>query len=308
MIKTIASCIERRSNRLIYSQSLIIPYCESYNNSIFVFMKGKPIMITNPICVFDSGLGSLSIIRELKREIPQENLLYFADRSHFPYGTKQHDELRGIITNTINYLTRYKPKLIIIASTTPSLYLLDEIKKNTGVSLIGVKPPLKEACRLTKKKHIAIMATQASISSKALTEQIRREVPQDILVTKINVSPVIHLVEDGTYLTNERRTFDIISHIIGDELDRKIDVVTLSSTHLPFVKRYLSDLLPTVKFVDPARIVSREVKRFLISGRKLKRSGVGRLEVYVSSGKRQFEQIIRTMGIKEPVQEISLNF
>jgi glutamate racemase len=265
-------------------------------------------MINNPVCVFDSGLGSLSIIRELRREIPHENLLYFADRSHFPYGTKQHGELRGIITNTINYLARYKPKLIIMASTTPSLQILDEIKKKTGVSLIGVKPPLKEACRMTKKKHIAIMATQASISSKALEEQIRREVPQDILVTKINVSPVIEIVENGTYITNERRTFDVISNIIGDELDRKVDVVTLSSTHLPFVKRYLSSLLPTVKFVDPARIVSRDVRKLLLSARKLRRSGVGRLEVYVTSGKRQFEQIIRTMGVKEPVQEVSLNF
>src|ERR1051325_6128978 len=79
-------------------------YFESYNNSIFVFMKCSLIMINNPICVFDSGLGSLSIIRELRREIPHENLLYLADRSHFPYGTKQDNELRGIITNTINYL------------------------------------------------------------------------------------------------------------------------------------------------------------------------------------------------------------
>src|SRR5919202_2374190 len=265
-------------------------------------------MINNPVCVFDSGLGSLSIIRELRREIPQENLLYFADRSHFPYGTKQYGELRSIITNTINYLARYKPKLIIIASTTPSLQILDEIKKNTGVSLIGVKPPLKEACRMTKKKHIAIMATQASISSKALEQQIRREVPQDIMVTRIDASPVIELVENVTYITNERRTFDVISNIIGDELDEKIDVVTLSSTHLPFVKGYLASLVPKMKFVDPARIVSRDVKKFLLSNRKLRSSGFGKLEVYVSSEKRQFEHIVRAMGVKEHVHEISLNF
>jgi glutamate racemase len=152
------------------------------------------------------------------------------------------------------------------------------------------------------------MATQASISSKGLAEQIKKEVPQDILVTKINASPVIELVENGTYITNERRTFDVISNMIGDELDEKVDVITLSSTHLPFVKRYLSSLLPTVKFVDPAKIVSRDVKKFLLSNKKLRKSGVGRLEVFVSGGKRQFEQIIRIMGIREPVQEIALNF
>jgi glutamate racemase len=265
-------------------------------------------MLNNPICVFDSGLGSLSIIRELRREIPHENLLYLADKSHFPYGTKQHEELHRIIIDTVNYLARYRPKLIIIASITPSVHILDEIKKNYSIPLLGVRPPLKEACKLTKKKHIAIMATRASIASKGLTEQIRKEVPQDILVTKIDVSPVIELVENGTYITNERRTFDVISNIIGDDLDKKIDVVTLSSTHLPFVKRYLASLVPGVRFVDPARIVSRDVKKFLLSNRKLRRTGSGRLEVYVSSGKRQFEHIVRTMGVKEPVQEISLNF
>jgi glutamate racemase len=265
-------------------------------------------MIYNPICVFDSGLGSLSIIRELRREIPHENLLYFADKAHFPYGTKQREELREIITNTINFLEKYKPKLIIVASTTPSVHILDEIKKNASTPLLGVRPPLKEACRITKKKHIGIMATQASIASKGLAEQIRKEVPQDILITKIDASAVIELVENGTYITNERRTFDVISNLIGDELDKKIDVITLSSTHLPFVKRYLSSLLPRVKFVDPARIVSSDVKKFLLSNKKLRKSGVGRLELFVSGGKRQFEQIIRTMGVKEPVQEISINF
>ena len=152
------------------------------------------------------------------------------------------------------------------------------------------------------------MATRATIASNGLTQQIKREVPQDIMVTRIDASPVIELVENGTYITNERRTFDVISNILGDELDEKIDVVTLSSTHLPFVKGYLASLIPRVKFVDPARIVSRDVKKLLVSNKKLRSSGFGKLEVYVSSEKRQFEHIVRTMGVKEHVHEISLNF
>ena len=91
------------------------------------------------------------------------------------------------------------------------------------------------------------MATQGTIMSKGLEDQIRREIPQNILVTKFNASPIIELVENGTYITNERRTFDVISDILGNELDKKIDVITLSSTHLPFVKRYLNYLVPTGK-------------------------------------------------------------
>jgi glutamate racemase len=266
-------------------------------------------LTNNPIAVFDSGIGSLSIIRELKREVPNEDLLYFADRAHFPYGTKSHSELREIIINTVNYLRRYKPKAIVIASNTPSVQVLDEVRRTVpDISVIGVRPPLKEAARLTKKKHIGIMATEGTIRSKELENQIRREVPQHILVTKFNASPIIELIEHGIHLENERRTFDVVSRVLGDGVDEKIDVITLSSTHLPFVKSYLNALLPTVRFVDPAQIVAKDVRKFLKFSRMTKKSGTGRLQILVSDGKREFERSIRAMGLREPIEEIFLTF
>lgn len=266
-------------------------------------------MTNNPVAVFDSGIGSLSIIRELRREVPAEDLLYFADRAHFPYGGKSHQELREITVNTINYLRRFKPKLIVVASNTPSVQVLDEVRKTiTDVPLVGVRPPLKEAARLTKKKHIGIMATAGTVNSRELEYQIRREVPQHILVTKFNASPIIELVEAGVHLTDERRTYDVISRVLGDSVDEKMDVITLSSTHLPFVKRYLNALLPTVRFVDPAQMVARDVRKFLSFHRMTKKSGSGKLQILVSDGKREFEKSIRAMGVKEPVQEVFLTF
>ncbi len=266
-------------------------------------------MTNNPVAVFDSGIGSLSIIRELKREVPNEDLLYFADRAHFPYGTMSHPQLRDIMFNTINYLRRYKPKLIVVASNTPSVQVLDEVKRMiTDVPIIGVRPPLKEAARVTKKKHIGIMATEGTIRSKELEIQIRREVPQHILVSKFNASPIIELIEQGVHLDNERRTFDVVSRVLGDDVDEKLDVITLSSTHLPFVKTYLNALLPTVRFVDPAQIVARDVRKFLKSYRMAKKSGTGRLQILVSDGKREFEKSVRAMGIREPVEEVFLTF
>lgn len=266
-------------------------------------------MTSNPVAVFDSGIGSLSIIRELRREVPYEDLLYFADRAHFPYGTKSHGELRGIISSTINYLKRYKPKVVVVASNTPTVQVLDEVRKMIAdVPLIGVRPPLKEAARLTRKKHIGIMATEGTIRSKELENQIRREVPQHILVTKFNASPIIELIEQGVHLENERRTFDVISRVLGDGVDEKLDVITLSSTHLPFVKKYLNALLPTVRFVDPAQIVARDVRKLLAFYRMNKKSGTGRLQILVSDGKREFEKSVRAMGVKEPVEQVFLTF
>jgi glutamate racemase len=269
----------------------------------------KIALTNNPVVVFDSGIGSLSIIRELRREIPYEDLLYFADKVHFPYGTKSHSELREIIVNTINYLKRYKPKLVVVASNTPSVQVLDEVRRRiTDISVVGVRPPLKEAARLTKKKHIGIMATGGMIRSREFENQIRREVPQHILVTKFNASPIIDLIEQGVHLENERRTFDVISRVLGDNVDKKIDVITLSSTHLPFVKRYLNSLLPTARFIDPAQIVAKDVRKSLAFYRMMKKSGRSNLRILVSDGKREFEKSIRAMGVREPVEEVFLTF
>jgi glutamate racemase len=265
-------------------------------------------LTNNPVAVFDSGIGSLSIIRELRREVPAEDLLYFADRAHFPYGGKSHGELREIIVNTINYLARYKPKLVVVASNTPTVQVLDEVRRQVELPVIGVRPPLKEAARLTRKKHIGIMATAGTIRSKELENQLRREVPQHIMVTKFDASPIIDLIEHGVHLENERRTFDVISRVLGDNVDEKIDVITLSSTHLPFVKKYLAALLPTVRFVDPAQSVARDVRKFLAFYRMTKKSGNGRLQILVSDGKREFEKSVRAMGVREPVEEVFLTF
>ena len=266
-------------------------------------------LTNNPVAVFDSGVGSLSIIKELRREIHYEDLLYFADRAHFPYGNKSHAQLIEIIRNTIVYLNRYKPKLIVVASNTPSVQVLDEVRKAiTEIPIIGVRPPLKEAVRLTKKKHIGIMATEGTIGSKGLETQIRREVPQHILVTKFNASPIIQLVEDGTFISDRRRTFDVITRVLGTNLDEKIDVLTLSSTHLPFVKSYFDDLFPTIKFVDPARIVAKDVRKLLAFYRMAKKSGTGRLRVLVSDRKKEFQTTIHAMGVKVPVEQVFLTF
>lgn len=265
-------------------------------------------MLYNPVAIFDSGVGSLSIVRQLRKEIPSENILYFADKAHFPYGNKSHNMLRQVIVDTVNYLERYKPKLIVVASTTPSVQVLNELNSITNVPLVGVKPPLEEASRLTKKKHIGIMGTTNTIRSKEFDNEIRKKVPQHILISRYDASPVIKLIEEGIHISNERRTYDTILRVLGENLDTNIDIMVLASTHLPFVKNYLESLLPSVKLLDSSRSVAKLVKRYLVSNRMLKKVGTGRLEILVSDKKQEFEKTIRHMGITNPVNEVFLTF
>jgi glutamate racemase len=263
-------------------------------------------LTNNPIVVFDSGVGSLSIIRELKKQISHEDLLYFADRLHFPYGNKSHQELYEIILASIKFLENYKPKVIVVASMTPSVQILEKVRTRTNSRIIGVMPPLRVAARLSKRKHIGIMATQGTIFSKELDALLRKEVAQDVLITKFDASPIIELIENGIYIFNERKTFDTISHMLMRKLEKAdIDVMILCSTHLPLVRNYFNSLFPLVKFVDPCNIVAKEVKKFLGNNRMLRRSGIGRLQVIASGGKDHFEQTVRLMGIREPIKRVN---
>jgi glutamate racemase len=102
-------------------------------------------MTNNPIALFDSGIGSLSVIKELRKEIPHEDLLFFADTIHFPYGNKTHQQLYEIILDSIKFLEKYGPKVIVLSSVTPSVQVLEKIRTKANIPIFGVFPPLREA-------------------------------------------------------------------------------------------------------------------------------------------------------------------
>ena len=154
------------------------------------------------IVVFDSGLGSLSIIRPIQKKVFAD-IIYFADQKNFPYGTKSTRELKKIIIYTIKILNKkFQPDLIVIGSNTLSL-LLKKIINNSRI--VGVFPPLKDAKRRTKTKTIAILATKSLIESNALQSYINKNLPKRIKVIKINASQLIELVESRKFINNKNR-------------------------------------------------------------------------------------------------------
>jgi glutamate racemase len=265
-------------------------------------------MLFRPIAVFDSGLGSLSVVRELRKVVPSENILYFADKLNFPYGTKSKAELKSIIHKSIKFLERYQPKLIVIASNTPSVQLFEEIKNQSSVDIIPTKPPIKKAVGITKKKHIAIMASKGTLNSKEFDYMVKKEIPQEIFVTKIDSTDIIDLVERGAFVTEKSYTFKTLKKTIEPNFEESIDVFVLASTHLPFVKNYLLDLLPSVKLVDSSSHVAKDVKHYLQYYRDLNKNNTGKLEILVSADKKDFQSVLRTIGVRDIIYDVSLQF
>ena len=254
------------------------------------------------IVVFDSGFGSLSIIREIQKKFKGE-LIYFADQKNFPYGTKSKPELEQIIKKTIVLLEKeFSPQLIVMASNTPTL-LLDYGKISS--KLVGVYPPLDNAVKSSKTKNIAILGTRSVSKSEALIEFIEKcNVPNDIVIHKIDCSSLVELVESGKFLTDKEYCKNIIKEVLDDVfLDNLIDVVTLSSTHLPFLEILLKSIFKNIKFLDPAKDIANAINDFKLENNELQQL---QLRIFTSGDVRIFEKNLQMMGIKNKVNSLSL--
>jgi glutamate racemase len=213
------------------------------------------------IVVFDSGMGSLSIIKPLQKTTKSE-IIYFADRKNFPYGKKSKSELGKIIKSSLRMLNeQFNPDLIIIGSNTPTLLL----KNLTTKKIIGILPPLKQAAKTSKTKNIAIFATRSVCKSKELSNYIKKNhLSKKINVLKINASPLIELVESGKFISKKNYCIKKIKGNLDKILiTNNIDVVTLSSTHLPFLSKILQKEYPKIHFLDPGYDTSLHVAKLI---------------------------------------------
>ncbi len=247
------------------------------------------------IAVFDSGLGSLSIIKAIQK-ICKSEIIYFADQKNYPYGKKSKKQLETIINKTIKLLEEnFSPDVIVMASNTPSLMV------NANKKVIGVYPPIKEAMILSKTKYIAILGTQAAIKSKSFSSYIKKfNFSKDKKIYKINSSALVDLVESNKFITDKVYCKKIIKKTLSDIFSNDIDVATLSSTHLSFLKSLLSSEFPKVKFVDPADIVAVKV---LIHIKKESKKNT--IKIFTSGNVKLFEKNLNKLGVKNKVNFLS---
>lgn len=248
------------------------------------------------IAVFDSGLGSLSIIKAIQK-ICKSDIIYFADQKNFPYGEKSKKQLEAIINQTIKILEKkFAPDLIVMASNTPSL-----IVKITNKKVIGVNPPLKEALMLSKTKNIAILGTQSVIKSKSLSNYIKKfNLSKEEKIYKIDSSVLINLVESNKFVTDKTYCKKIIRKTLSNVFSNKVDVATLSSTHLSFLKSILSSEFPHVKFIDPANDVAKKILVYIKNESKK-----NTIKIFTSSNVKLFQKNLQKLGIKNKVNYLS---
>ena len=250
------------------------------------------------IVVFDSGLGSLSIIKEIQK-IVKTDIVYFADQKNYPYGTKSQAQLAIIIKKTINLLEeKFMPDIIVIASNTPSLMLNLQTKK-----IVDVKPPLKLAQKESKSKKIAILATKSAINSRGLRNYIKENnIPKSYKIFKINGSNLVDLVESGKFLNKKNYCKKIIKESLENYIIKeKIDTITLSSTHLLFLKKLLKKEFPKIQFIDPGNLVAKKI----LSKIKNKQSKRNSLKIFTSGNVIDFKNKLNKIGVNNKINYLS---
>ena len=251
------------------------------------------------IVVFDSGFGSLSVIKEIRRKV-KSDIIYFADQKNFPYGKKSKKQLLEIINQSLDIISKeFNPDLIVLASNTPSLLLRDKLPKG----IINVLPPLEKISASKKSHNIAILATESVVQGPEIDDYIKETIKsRKHSIVKINSSSLVNLVETGKFIDKPEYCSTIIQKILKKKFQQhEIDVATLSSTHLPFLLPLLKDAFPNVRFLDPAIIVAQKISQKNIANKNLK----NKLQIFTTGDAKKFQSKLKKIGVRNKVTSFS---
>lgn len=240
--------------------------------------------MTQPIGIFDSGFGGLTVASVLARQIPNESIYYFGDSARCPYGERSQDEVKHFSYEISNWLIKQNAKLIVIACNTATAASLDALVKALPVPVIGVIQAGAKGCiEATRSKKIGILATQGTVDSMSYVDNIHALMP-DAEVYQQAAGSFVHIVENALmeYSSTNIKDKDLSSifdtpeireevrRTVAPLVDRGVDTICLGCTHFPLLADIIAQEIPSdIVLVNPALGVVSEVKQMLIQDDKI---------------------------------------
>lgn len=220
-------------------------------------------MNNSPIGVYDSGLGGLSVWREVRRALPDESLIYLADGKHCPYGSRPAEEIIRLADEAVAQLVARGCKLVVVACNTATAAAIDFLRaKYAPLPIVGMEPAIKPACLHTKSGVVGVLATERSLDGELFRRTAARY-GQDIEVIAVPGNGFVELVEGGREQSDE--AVACVARAIAPMLARGADQIVLGCTHYPFLREALERAAEghRVTFVDPSPAVARRVVQLL---------------------------------------------
>ena len=215
-----------------------------------------------PIGVFDSGVGGLTVAREIMRQIPNEKIIYFGDTARVPYGSKSQKTVTRYSEQIVRFLRTFQVKTIVVACNTASAYALDTLEKDIDIPIVDViKPGAKMATEVTRNGRIGVLATEATISSQMYTKYITN-LNRSITIYEKACPLFVPLVEEG--LWEDPVTDEIVRRYLTELIDIDIDTLILGCTHYPLIRSTLRRIIgDKVTLVNPAYETAVELRQLL---------------------------------------------
>lgn len=244
-----------------------------------------------PIGVFDSGIGGLTVAREIMRQMPNEKIIYFGDTARVPYGNKSQETVTRFSEQIVRFLNTFQVKTIVVACNTASAYALDTLEKESEIPIIGVvKPGAKAAVEATRNGRIGVIATAATIGSRIYSKYIT-ELNSDVTIHGKACPLFVPLVEEG--LWDDPVTNEIARRYLAELIDIDIDTLILGCTHYPLIRTALGRIMgDRVTLVNPAYETAIELKAMLqemdLLNEETPGLGSNQYEFYVSDKAEQF--------------------
>jgi glutamate racemase len=215
-----------------------------------------------PIGVFDSGVGGLSVLREIRNQFPEEDLIYIADQIHVPYGNRSREQVLDFSQGIVRFLLRENVKLIVVACNTASAVALAELRRiYPDLPFIGMEPAVKPAAEETSTGVVGVLATPATFQGDLYASTVER-FARGVKVLQETCPGLVEQIEAG-YIDHPL-TREILENALIPMLEQNIDKVVMGCTHYPFVIPIIKDIVGNqVKVIDPAPAVARQTGRLL---------------------------------------------
>jgi glutamate racemase len=215
----------------------------------------------SPIGVFDSGVGGLSVLREIRRELPHEDLLYVADSGHAPYGDKSTEFIEARSVSITEFLLSQNAKAIVVACNTASGVAIKTLREKFSGPIIAMEPAVKPAAMHTRSGVIAVLATSRTIASNNFAK-LHERFGADVKILMQACPGLVEQVEIGNLSDDKTRA--LIAQYVEPLLKQGIDTLVLGCTHYPFLTPLIQQIAgSTVTIIDTSAAIAREVRRRL---------------------------------------------
>jgi glutamate racemase len=248
-----------------------------------------------PIGVIDSGVGGLTVAKEIMRQLPKEEIIYLGDTARCPYGPRPWEEIRDFTWEITNYLLKYNIKLLVIACNTATSVVLDEMQEKLNIPVVGVIfPGARAAIKNTNNDRIGVIGTIGTINSKAY-ERALKSINSDVFVHGVACPEYVPIIESGNY--HGEIAYEIIENALIPLKGRDIDTLILGCTHYPIISKHIKKVMgSSVKLISSGEETAREVS-VILQHSKLLNDGKGKREhKFLTTGASEvFEKIAREM-------------